>query len=229
MSKSFDFYNEKFSRNGLRKNEQEKIRTSVFCIVGLGGTGGVVFENLVRIGAENFVLFEDDRIELSNFNRQILADERSLDMEKASSAVLRAKSINPKIRIVIKGKFGSKSTLSGCNVVIDCTDNVQSKIIVSRAALKVKIPYVFCSSNDTRGIISVFEKYLFEKAFGIEKGSASKYKTCSTILCPSVMISGSIAASFAVNYLLKKNFVKAPEALFFDLSREDVFWRAKLG
>ena len=62
-------YEQKFFRNPLSDKQQEKIRKATFAIIGLGGTGGFILENLLRIGAENFILFDHDRFEFSNFNR----------------------------------------------------------------------------------------------------------------------------------------------------------------
>ncbi len=224
-------YKEKFFRNTFSKTEQALIRKTKFAIVGLGGTGGFILENLIRMGGENFVLFECDNFELSNFNRQILATNEFLDKPKINSAIKRAKSINPLIKISKKAKFTKISSLGGVDIVIDGSDNLQTRILVAKEARKRKIPYVFCSANKSRGIVSVFNKYSFEKAFQIpkQKAALARYATCSTILCPSVAISGSLAALFAVNYVLGKPYSKAPFALFFDLERENMFWRAKLG
>ena len=84
-------YDFKFTRNNLSDIHQTKIRTSKFAIIGLGGVGGFVFENLIRLGAENFIIFENDRFELSNFNRQILSDDEFLDQPKINSALARSK------------------------------------------------------------------------------------------------------------------------------------------
>lgn len=229
--KNHDFYSEKFSRNGLSKINQKKIKNTVFCIIGLGGTGGVVLENLLRLGAEKFVLFDHDLFELTNFNRQILATSDSLDQEKCAVALKRAKSINPNVSIKLNREFTRLSRLHSLDIVFDCTDNVQSKLIIAQKCRAKKIPYVFCSANDTRGIVTVFRKYKFEKAFAIPKSKSalSKYKKCSRILCPSVMISASIAVSIGLNVIFGLNHIEAPEALFFDLTQKDIFWRADLG
>ncbi|MGV8085084.1 MAG: HesA/MoeB/ThiF family protein [Candidatus Bilamarchaeum sp.] len=226
-----DFYSEKFMRNGLSKKNQQKIKSTKFCIIGLGGTGGVVLENLVRLGAQKFILFDNDRFELTNFNRQIICDDLNLDQEKSHAALKRAKSINPNISAKICREFTSSSSFGGAKIVFDCTDNVQSKLKIAKKCRKSKLPYVFCSANDTRGIVTIFLKYKFEQAFAIpsNKQAQERYQTCSTIICPSVMVAGSLAVSSAINYLFGLPYLQAPEALFFNLSRQDIFWKSKLG
>jgi sulfur carrier protein ThiS adenylyltransferase len=226
-----DFYSEKFLRNPLNKKQQEKIRKAVFAIVGLGGTGGFILENLLRVGAENFIVFDNDRFELSNFNRQSLATDGFLDMPKTDAALSRAKEINEGIKLKTAGKFGPESDISTADILMDGADNISTKIDMAKLARKNKIPYVFCSAQDTRGIVSVFTNYRFEKAFQVPKDeeALSKYAICSSIICPAASLAGTLAAQQAINLALKKPYVKAPEALFFDLFRKKIFWRAKLG
>jgi sulfur carrier protein ThiS adenylyltransferase len=226
-----DFYSEKFLRNPLDKKQQEKIRKTVFAIVGLGGTGGFILENLLRVGAENFIVFDNDRFELSNFNRQSLATEDFLDMPKTDAALKRAKDINEGIKLKTAGEFGPESDIRTADILMDGADNISTKLEMAKLARKNKIPYVFCSAQDTRGILSVFTSYRFEKAFQVPKDeeALSKYAICSSIICPAASLSGTLAAQQAINLILKKPYVKAPEALFFDLFRKEIFWRANLG
>ena len=100
-------YDEKFQRNPLTAAQQEKVRRARFAIVGLGGTGGFILENLIRLGAEDFIVFDHDRFELSNFNRQTLATDEFLDLPKVHAAVARAKSVNKNIRIETHDRFDS--------------------------------------------------------------------------------------------------------------------------
>ncbi|MBI5224067.1 ThiF family adenylyltransferase [Candidatus Micrarchaeota archaeon] len=226
-----DIYSQSICRNSLSASDQSKIRKTTVAVVGLGGTGGFAFENLIRLGFEKFILFESDRFDLTNFNRQLYATLDSLDGLKSEAALKRAALINPNASIRINPKFDSKSPLFGAKIVVDCSDNVPTKIFISDRCKKAHIPYVFCASNDSRGIVSVFKSYSFRKAFNLPK-SAEKhesYKTCSSILCPAAAIAGSLGASCVLSLVLKKPLVTAPDAIFFNLFAKEPFWRAKLG
>lgn len=229
-------YSSKFMRNPLSKRQQRKLRTTKFAIIGLGGTGGFIFENLIRMGAENFVLFDHDRFEFSNFNRQTLATDDFLDMPKVHAALARAKAINKTVEISTHGRFDETSSIHGANIVLDGSDNMPTKLAAARVAKKLRKPFVYCAASGTCGMASVFSGYSFEKAFQLGKNKSIAaldeivaYKTCQTILCPAASLAGTLAATQALNIILKKPVVKAPEALFFDLFRKDIFWRAKLG
>jgi len=227
-------YSEKFVRNTFTPREQERIRTSLFAVIGLGGTGGFMLENLLRMGAERFLVFEDDRIELANFNRQILACDGDIDKLKSIAARRRANTINADAKLHMRGRFSGRSSLRGARIVLDGSDDVSTKAQAAHASSAAKIPYVFSSASDTRGIVSVFFGYGFRKAFqlpGEGKGARAlgRYNRCSRIICPAAAIAGSIAASQAVNAIIGRPVIPAPEAQFFDLSRKDPFWRARLG
>lgn len=220
-------YSHKFFRNPFTKAGQLKIRRTPLAVVGLGGTGGVILENLLRMGAENLILYEDDLVELSNFNRQILATEAFIDRPKADAAAERAKGINPSAKLKLEGRFTENSDLGRARIVIDGSDNVETKLAIAKAARKKKIPFVFCSASGGRGIVAVFGSYRFEKAFQID--AKLDYNTCAGVLCPAAAVAGSLAASEAANILTGKPYTRAPEALFFDLGRKEKFWRAELG
>ncbi len=226
-------YEERFARNPFTRAQQAALRKAKFAIVGLGGTGGFMLENLLRMGAERLMVFDHDRFELSNFNRQSLATEDFVGMPKTHAAMARARAINGSVSIEAFGRLDGSSAgeLGRADVVLDGTDSLAEKLEVARTARKAKRPYVFCSAQGSRGIVSVFTAYRFEKAFALPKGEepGPAGPKVGDTLCPAASLAGTLAASQAVNVVLGKPFIRAPEALFFDLSRRDIFWRATLG
>ncbi|MFH1393282.1 MAG: ThiF family adenylyltransferase [Candidatus Micrarchaeota archaeon] len=228
-------YSEKFLRNTgtLEPKEQKRLREAVFCIVGMGGTGGFCFENLLRLGCEDFILFDSDRFELCNFNRQILATDEVVDLAKVDAAVRRAREVNDSARIRKLEAFGPRTSgeIRDCEIVIDGTDNLPARAEIAKACREHGKPYVFCSAASSRGIVTIFDNYSFEKAFQLPEGpkELDGRGTCSSVVCPAASLAGTIGAAQAANYLLGKPFAKAPDAIFFDIFREDVFWRARLG
>lgn len=226
-----DLYEEKFGRNPFTKAQQRRIKGTVFAIVGMGGTGGFIFENLLRSGAERFVLFDHDRFELSNFNRQMLATDRTMDRSKVEAAIDHAKSVNKSVRIKAYGRFESGSDLHGAGILLDGADNLPTKLLMAKEARKKGIPYVFCAAGSVRGIVTVFKGYSFEKAFQIPEDEADlgRYSVCASILCPAASLAASLASSQAMNQVIGKPYIRAPEAMFFDLFKRGVFWRSELG
>jgi sulfur carrier protein ThiS adenylyltransferase len=222
-------YGEKFFRNrpALTPAMQSKVGECRFCICGLGGVGGFALESLVRLGAESIILFDHDRFELTNYNRQLLATDDTLDRPKVDVAAKRARSINKKAKVAKYSRFDAKK-ISRADILIDATDNLSTKMEIADSCRKRGIPYVFCSAKGTRGIVSVFTRYGFRKAFQVD-GKKLESSPCSSILCPAAALAGTLAANQAMNKIIGKPVVHAPEALFFDMFDKRVFWRTRLG
>lgn len=220
-------YAQKFFHNAFTSGQQKKVRAATFAIIGLGGTGGFMLENLLRMGAERFIVFDHDRFELSNFNRQLLATSRSLGEPKTKAALERAREINPAVRMKLCGRFGPRSSLAGASILLDGSDSAATKLAASQLAGKSRMPYVFCAASGTRGIVSVFSGYGFRKAFQVTGGAAAR--SYQEIICPAAALAGTLAASQAANCIIGKPFARAPDAVFFDIFSKRLFWRARLG
>ena len=94
-------YKEQISRNiGLISNEeQEKVRETPIAVLGLGGLGGSVIEQLVRVGCENIVICDNDKFERSNLNRQICSVS-DIGKDKVKVIEKLILSINPKVKVI---------------------------------------------------------------------------------------------------------------------------------
>lgn len=219
---------ERFSRNigAITQKEQAKLAQATVGVVGLGGTGSSAFEVLVRLGIGNFVIFDKDKFEESNLNRQIYANQWTLGKWKVDVAVKRAQAINPSVRIQRYAEELGKnnvSKLAKCDVVVDGVDNLKTRKIIAEFCGKQNIPYVFCAAGGSRGMISVFKGTNFSKVFAYAQEPRHKH-----VLAPAAMMAGVLAASQALLVLLGKKSVEAPEFIFFDIFSKRLFWKEKL-
>ena len=91
-----------FSRTELLIGKEgiEKLQNAKVAIFGVGGVGSFVVEGLVRAGVGNFIIVDDDKICLTNLNRQIITNNENINLYKVDEAKKRALSINPKINII---------------------------------------------------------------------------------------------------------------------------------
>ena len=96
-----------FSRTELLIGKEgiEKLKNSKVAIFGIGGVGSFVVEGLVRAGVENFVLIDDDKICLTNLNRQIIATRKTIGKYKADVAKERILEINPNANVEVYKEF----------------------------------------------------------------------------------------------------------------------------
>lgn len=140
-----------FSRTELLLGEKamEKLRGSTVAIFGVGGVGSYAAEGLVRAGIGRFVLVDDDRICLTNLNRQLHATRKTVGAYKVDAMKERMLDINPDAEIVTHKTFylpGTSEELldAGYSYVIDAIDTVSAKLDLIVRAKDLGIPVISC-------------------------------------------------------------------------------------
>lgn len=137
-----------FSRTELviGKEAIEKLNNSKVAVFGLGGVGSFVVEGLVRAGIGNFVLIDDDKICLTNLNRQLFATRSTIAKYKADVAKERILDINPKANVEIYKEFFNPETEGildeSIDYIVDAIDTVTGKIELVLRANKLNIPII---------------------------------------------------------------------------------------
>lgn len=96
-----------FSRTELLIGKEgiEKLNKAKVALFGLGGVGSYVLEGLVRAGVGNFILVDNDEVDITNINRQILATHSSIGKPKVEVAKQRILDINPNANVEIHQEF----------------------------------------------------------------------------------------------------------------------------
>ena len=139
---------DQFSRTELLigKNGIKKLNTAKVAIFGIGGVGSFVLEGLVRAGVENFILIDDDKVCLTNLNRQIIATHKTVGKYKVEVAKERILEINPNAKVETYQEFfmpDSKEILDNTiDYIVDAVDTVTAKIELVVRANKLDIPII---------------------------------------------------------------------------------------
>lgn len=139
---------EQFSRTELLigKDNLEKLHNSKVVIFGLGGVGSYVVEALTRAGIGNFILVDNDVVEMSNLNRQIIATRKTIGRAKVEVEKERILEINPEAKILTYKEFFMPSSENlfdnSVDYIIDCIDTVTAKIELVVRAKKLNIPII---------------------------------------------------------------------------------------
>lgn len=139
---------DQFSRSELLigKDGIEKLGGSKVAIFGIGGVGSFVVEGLVRAGVANFILVDDDKVCLTNLNRQLIATHKTIGKYKVEVAKERILEINPNAKIETHQEFfmpNSKEILDDTvDYVVDCVDTVTAKIELVLRTNKLNIPII---------------------------------------------------------------------------------------
>ncbi len=133
--------NEGFNRtiNLIGINNFNKLQNSKVIIFGLGGVGGYVVEALARSGVGNIDLVDNDKIDITNINRQLIATNKTVGRLKTDCFLERIKDINPNCNVIKYDMFFLPENsylidFSKYDYVIDCVDTVSAKLeIISKA------------------------------------------------------------------------------------------------
>ncbi len=146
---------ERFERSRLLLGDNldlfKKKRVIVF---GIGGVGSYVVEALARSGIGELTLVDNDIVNRSNINRQIIALESTVGMKKVDVARNRVLDINPDCKVTALNEFvtpvNADSFLQGVDYIIDAIDNVSAKIALSVCAESRGIPIISCMGTGNK-------------------------------------------------------------------------------
>lgn len=140
---------ERFLRNELffGKEKQSKLKNIKVCIVGLGGVGGYAVETLARLGVENFIVVDKDKVDITNLNRQIIALETTLNEDKCDAIEKRILDINPNAKIKKYSLFLNKENKEiileeKVDFVIDAIDTISCKWELIKLCLDNNIDFI---------------------------------------------------------------------------------------
>ena len=133
-----------FSRTELLlgKDKIELLKNKKVLIFGIGGVGGFVCEALARTGIGYFDLVDNDKVSISNINRQIIATTKTIGLYKCELMKERIISINPSANVKTYNLFYTKDNqdvfdFNNYDYIIDCIDTVTSKLLIIEKATKL--------------------------------------------------------------------------------------------
>jgi len=141
------------------KGQLKLLEASVLCI-GAGGLGSPSSLYLAAAGIGTLGMIDDDTVDASNLQRQILHNTERVGMSKVDSAEKTLRGLNPDVKVL---KYKARLTtdnvmevLKGFDVIVDGADNFQTRYLVNDAALKLGIPVVHASIFRFEGQLTVF-------------------------------------------------------------------------
>ncbi|MBE7376312.1 molybdopterin-synthase adenylyltransferase MoeB [Pseudomonas lopnurensis] len=188
---------------------QLRLKQSRVLIVGLGGLGSPVALYLAAAGVGELHLADFDTLDLTNLQRQIVHDNRSLGLHKVDSAMARLEALNPQVRLVPHRSGLDADSLgaavAGVDLVLDCTDNFGIREAVNAACVAAKKPLVSGAAIRLEGQLSVFDpRDAASPCYHCLYGHGSEAElTCSEagVIGPLVGLVGSLQALEALKLL----------------------------
>jgi molybdopterin-synthase adenylyltransferase len=203
---------------------QQKLLDSKVLIIGLGGLGSPVAMYLASSGVGHLDICDDDTVDISNLQRQIIHQSDKLGQTKVSSAREQLLALNPDIQITGFEQRLTEAQLrvavAEADVVVDCTDNLAVRLQINRAAVMTRTPLVMGAAIRMEGQVSVFTNNSPETpCYHCIYGQAQEIQeTCtqSGVLSPLVGVIGSMQALETLKLLLNLGENLGGKLLLFD-------------
>ncbi|MEG0826470.1 MAG: tRNA threonylcarbamoyladenosine dehydratase [Bacilli bacterium] len=131
----------------INKKNILKIQNTAVLVLGLGGVGSYAIESLVRSGIGKIVIVDNDIIDITNLNRQLMAMISNIGMNKVDAFENRIKDINPNCQIIKIREFITKENIdilfnTNINYIVDACDTIETKKELIRKCIKKNIKLI---------------------------------------------------------------------------------------
>jgi len=208
-------FEERYSRQilfrGIGAEGQRRLAEGRVAIVGCGATGSALASLLARAGVGTLRIIDRDYVESSNLQRQSLFDEKDAaeSVPKAIAAARKIAAFNseivvePRVEDVIPGNINV--LLEGMDVILDGTDNFETRYLLNDYALKNSLPWIYAAAVGSYGVtLNVLPGKTACLACIFPDTPRGMVETCETsgILNTAVNVVASIAATEAMKLLI---------------------------
>lgn len=173
MSDAMDFTDEQIDRYArhlvlpeIGEDGQARLAQSRVLVVGAGGLGSPLLLYLAAAGVGTLGVVDDDAVDLSNLQRQVLHDTGAIGLEKVESAKARLAGVNPEVTVVTHGERVTTATVAalieGYDLVADGSDNFPTRYLLNDACYLHRKTLVSAAIMRFDGQISTFKAHLRE-------------------------------------------------------------------
>lgn len=139
---------------------QTRLKQSHVVVIGAGGIGSPALHYLAAAGVGRLTVIDDDRVDLSNLQRQTLFGDADIGAPKVDAAARALYRINPHVSVIpVEARIdagNASGLLRGADVVLDGCDNFTTRLVVADAAHDMHIPLVSAAVGQFEGQIGVF-------------------------------------------------------------------------
>lgn len=188
---------------------QLKLKAARVLIVGLGGLGSPAALYLAAGGVGSLVLADFDHLEVSNLQRQIAYQSDELGAEKTAVMKHRLAKLNPQIQLrTINIKMQPQQLsmeVMMADLVLDCTDNMESRQMINAACVKAKVPLIVGAASGLSGQLMFFDHRQADSAcYHCLFADADQSLNCTNagVLGPVVGTIGSLQALQAIKHIV---------------------------
>ncbi len=134
------------NRNMISTEQQLTLFRSHVAVIGCGGLGGFIIEQLARLGVGRITAVDPDVFEEHNLNRQLLSSPEALGKPKVDAALARVREINPAVDLIpvcaAFGRDNGTEMLHGVNLAVDALDSITVRMELAETCAQLNIPMV---------------------------------------------------------------------------------------
>ena len=220
----------RYERNipSLTEEESALLRKKKVAVIGCGGLGGYIIEQLARLGVGTIRAIDGDVFEESNLNRQLLSDVTKIGVSKAATAKERVAVVNPDVRVealhMYMDEINAPNVVGGCDVVVGALDNIYTRRVLEKTCEELGVPYVYGAIHGwvAQAAISMPGQRLIQKMY--PEGATFKDKStlsftpglCAsmqTALCVKLLVGREVETGTVFYFdLLDQEFITIPMA-----------------
>ena len=234
---------ERYSRNILIKDfgekGQRKLGDSSVLVIGAGGLGSPALFYLAAAGVGTIGIVDNDTVNISNLQRQIIHRTSDIGREKTLSAFEKLSALNPEVKIIVYNELFTENNAlkiinenrlinktSGYDFVVDCCDNYKTKLLINDVCVRIGKPYSHGAVLSTHGEVMTYIQgaACYRCAFD-NPPEDGKLPTSSEegILGAVAGIVGSIQATEAIKYLIGMSDLITNRILIIDAKTMNFF------
>lgn len=204
---------------------QEKLSAAKVLLIGLGGLGSPLAFYLVGSGIGKITLVDDDAVDLSNLQRQIVHSEERIGENKATSAAKTLSALNSNCEISSITHRLKRSEmdalLSDVDLVFDATDNSSTRYLINEACWHNRVPLVSGAAIQWQGQVTLFDPTdntspCYRCLYPEETGATALNCSENGVIAPLVGIIGSCQALEGIKYLTGVKPSLAGQILYLD-------------
>jgi len=204
---------EMYSRQTILKEigleGQELINQAKITVIGVGALGTGTTELLIRSGINNLTLIDNDIIELSNLQRQNLFDQNDINKPKVITAKNKLKLINPEAKIIAHNLILNRDNIQelipiNINIVLDCTDNMETRFTINEFCKNNKIKWIFASAAGTKGMLAAIQPEGPNINNFIPDNAKGETSCSEGILNTTTRIISAMQSTLALKIIIKK-------------------------
>ncbi|MGF1727468.1 HesA/MoeB/ThiF family protein [Photobacterium nomapromontoriensis] len=220
-------YNRQIMLPQIGVQGQERLNEAKVLLVGAGGLGSAAMLYLAGAGIGHLVIADDDIVESSNLQRQVIYRDSDLGQSKAEQAAVQAQALNPLIRVrPVKARLAGERLameVALADVVLDCSDNLATRHAVNQVCFQAQTPLIAGAAIRWQGQLMAFDFRegigpCYHCLFPLAGDTFEQPQNCSNagIAGPVVGIMGTMQALEAIKFLSGAGQVAFGRLLQFD-------------